>query len=278
MLTGDHPATAAAIAREIGILPDRQDLPAHLTMTGPELDAMTDEQLDTLPSLPLLVARSSPSSKVKMVDALHRRNRVVAMTGDGVNDSPAIKAADVGIAMGIAGSDVTKGVADIVLADDNFATIVMAVAEGRRIFDSISHFVMHLLSGNMAEAVVLLLSLAFVTDRESLPVFVLSPLAILYLNTATGSGPAIGLAMDDKAPDLMTRPPIRTSIFTKELVADFLFYGTLMGGLVLVGFSVVFWGTQDGFPSVIAGEEAPDCNKSSGDYCYSILRARGTGW
>lgn len=136
--------------------------------------------------------------------------------------------------MGITGSDVTKGVADVVsvatvddcsslrrssvrsqvLADDNFATIVVAVREGRRIFDSITKFVMHLLSGNVAEAVLLMLSLAFVVDSDQRPVFVLSPLAILWINTATGSGPALGLAMDRPSLDIMSRPPIAHGIFT----------------------------------------------------------------
>ena len=113
--------------------------------------------------------------------------------------------------------DVTKGVADIVLADDNFATIVSAVKEGRRIFASISHFVMHLLSGNMAEAVTLLISLSFVVDDADIPVFVLSPMAILFINTATGSGPAIALALDKSPPDIMLRPPLRSGLFTREV-------------------------------------------------------------
>eukprot|EP00051_Salpingoeca_urceolata_P026757 m.478511 g.478511 ORF g.478511 m.478511 type:complete len:1097 (+) comp21155_c0_seq1:2644-5934(+) len=275
MLTGDHPDTAIAIAREIGILPPtstaQANYPRGMVTTGPQLDAMTEAELDAMPELPLLVARSSPTSKVVMVEALHRRHAVVAMTGDGVNDSPAIKEADVGIAMGIAGSDVTKGVADIVLADDNFSTIVAAIAEGRRIFISIQHFVMHLLSGNMAEAVVLLVSLAFVVDDEDLPVFVLSPLAILYLNTATGSGPAIGLALDVAPPDLMTRPPVRHGIFTHEVIVDCLVYGTLMGVFTLASFSLYLWTEGD-------GELGVGCNKSSGENCESVLIARGTSF
>jgi potassium/sodium efflux P-type ATPase len=267
MLTGDHPATAEAIAKEIGIIPYGVSSPGVVT-TGPKMDAMTDEDLDNLPELPLIVARCSPESKVRMVEALHRRNKIAAMTGDGVNDSPAIKEADVGIAMGITGSDVTKGVADIVLADDNFATIVGAVQEGRRIFASISNFVMHLLSGNMAEAVVLLISLAYVRDSGNAPIFVLSPIAILYINTATGSGPAIGIALDDCAPDMMMRPPVLHGIFTLEAIADCLYYGFLMGGLSLLSFSLRLYVFGD-------GELGVDCNTTSGTGCETVLKARG---
>eukprot|EP00038_Savillea_parva_P029433 m.71056 g.71056 ORF g.71056 m.71056 type:complete len:1032 (+) comp8684_c0_seq2:226-3321(+) len=270
MLTGDHPDTALAIAREIGIVPDTPGLPPPpgQVMTGPEMDLLSDADLDKMTDLPLIVARSSPASKVRMVEALHRRKRIVAMTGDGVNDSPAIKEADVGIAMGITGSDVTKGVADIVLADDNFATIVAAIKEGRRIFASISNFVMHLLSGNVAEAVALMVSLSFVIDDANQPVFVLSPIAILFINTATGSGPAIGLALDACAPDIMNRPPLSSGIFTKEAIVDCLFYGFLMGGLTLVAFSAYLYGAAD-------GNLGTDCNSPEGRDCGDVKEARG---
>lgn len=145
MLTGDHPATAAAIAKEVAIIPE--DVPIKnnpLIMTASQFDAMSDEDVDRLEELPRVVARCSPNTKVKMIAALHRRRLFAAMTGDGVNDSPSLKAADVGIAMGQSGSDVAKQAADIVLTDDNFATIVQAVAEGRRIFANIQKFIAHL--------------------------------------------------------------------------------------------------------------------------------------
>ena len=270
MLTGDHPATAEAIAKEIGIIPEGVPRKGTVT-TGPQLDAMSDDELDRMDELPLIVARCSPESKVRMVEALHRRGKIVAMTGDGVNDSPSIKEADVGIAMGITGSDVTKGVADIVLADDNFATIVSAVQEGRRIFASISNFVMHLLSGNMAEAVVLLVSLAYIIDDAGYPIFVLSPIAILFINTATGSGPAIGIALDDCAPDLMRRPPVSHSIFTKETIMDCLVYGVMMGGLTLLAFTLfVMYGSD--------GDLGQNCNTNEGTNCQTVLEARGTSF
>jgi potassium/sodium efflux P-type ATPase len=273
MLTGDHQATAQAIARELQILPPDVDDPVAqgLLITGPELDAMSDQDLDSREELPLVVARASPESKVKIVEALHRRGRVVAMTGDGVNDSPALRTANVGVAMGITGSDVTKGVANLILADDNFSTIVSAVREGRRIFDSVSHFVLHLLTGNMAEAIVLMLALAFVTDTAGDPVFVLSPLAILYINTATGSPPAVGLALDRPSPDIMTRPPIRHGLYTFEMVMDFMIYGTIMGGLTLAGFSIVAWADGD-------GDFGTNCNERSGVGCELVKRARGAAF
>lgn len=205
-----------------------------------------------------------------MVEALHERERVVAMTGDGVNDSPAIKAADVGVAMGQTGAELTKSVADVVLQDDNFATIVTAVREGRRIFNSISKFVMHLLCGNMSEAVALMLSLAFVIDNDDFPVFVLSPIAILWLNTLTGTGPAMGIALDPLPPDMMKRPPLKDSLFTWELIQDTMVYGTIMGGLTLIAFSVVVWG--DG-----GGELGSGCNSSNtpdGINCDVTIRGR----
>uniref|UniRef100_A0A0G4G0S9 Cation-transporting P-type ATPase N-terminal domain-containing protein n=1 Tax=Chromera velia CCMP2878 TaxID=1169474 RepID=A0A0G4G0S9_9ALVE len=276
MLTGDHPSTAEAIAKEIGIIPEGT-APKGMIMTGPVLDSMTDAELDAMSDLPLIVARSSPASKVRMVEALHRRKKVVAMTGDGVNDSPAIKQADVGVAMGITGSDVTKGVADIVIADDNFATIVSAVQEGRRIFTSISSFVMHLLSGNMAEAVALLISLAFVVDDRGLPVFVLSPIAILFVNTVTGSGPAIGIALDDCPPDLMQRPPVHHGLFTFEAILDFTVYGVVMGGMTLATFSIYIWGFANGNLGTINPNNDYSCN-DYGDNCGDVKRARGTAF
>jgi P-type Na+/K+ transporter len=143
MVTGDHPQTAAAIAKEVGIIPRNLDVDfsadtsGSLVVTATQFDKLTDDEIDELPYLPLVIARCAPQTKVRMVDALHRRGMFVAMTGDGVNDSPALKRSDVGIGMGLSGSDVAKSASDIVLTDDNFASILNAVEEGRRMFDNI---------------------------------------------------------------------------------------------------------------------------------------------
>jgi magnesium-transporting ATPase (P-type) len=147
MATGDQPPTAVSIAKLIDIL-DKDDKGVHggSAMAAIDFDKLTDDEIDALPDLPLVVARCSPDSKVKLVKALHRRGKMVAMTGDGVNDAPALRKADVGIAMGQSGSDVTREVADIILTDDRFGTIVRAVAQGRRIFSNITKYIIHLMT------------------------------------------------------------------------------------------------------------------------------------
>ena len=185
MLTGDHPSTARAIALQVGILPSNmsaiaQDKLDSMVMTAGQFDKLTDADIDALPLLPLVIARCSPTTKVRMIEALHRRGRFAAMTGDGVNDSPSLKRADVGIAMGLAGSDVAKEASDIVLTDDNFASILNAVEEGRRMFDNIQKFVLHLLAENVAQALTLLVGLVF-KDGSSLSVFPLAPVEILWV-------------------------------------------------------------------------------------------------
>jgi Na+-exporting ATPase len=151
MLTGDHPSTARAIALQVGILPSNmaaiaKDKADTMVMTASQFDKLSDDEIDALPLLPLVIARCSPNTKVRMIEALHRRKRFAALTGDGVNDSPSLKRADVDIAMGLAGSDVAKDASDIVLTDDNFASILNAVEEGRRMFDNIQKFILHLLA------------------------------------------------------------------------------------------------------------------------------------
>lgn len=169
MLTGDHPGTAKAIALEVGIVPrntnsmSKREVDA-LVMTATQFDRLSENEIDELPQLPLVIARCAPQTKVRMIEALHRRGRFCAMTGDGVNDSPSLKMADVGIAMGMAGSDVAKDASDIVLSDDNFASIVAAIEEGRRMADNIRRFVLHLLAQNIAQAFLLLIGLVFKDD------------------------------------------------------------------------------------------------------------------
>lgn len=185
MLTGDHPGTARAIALQVGILPEdmmsfAKDVVDSMVMTASAFDKLSDDEIDDLPVLPLVIARCSPATKVRMIDALHRRKCFAAMTGDGVNDSPSLKRADVGIAMGQAGSDVAKDASDIVLTDDNFASILNAIEEGRRMFDNIQKFVLHLLAENIAQACTLLIGLAF-KDQSGLSVFPLAPVEILWV-------------------------------------------------------------------------------------------------
>lgn len=222
MLTGDHPQTARAIAAEVGILPPPEklamvaaDVARTMVMTAQEFERLSDEHIDRLPQLPLVVARCAPSTKVRMIDALHRRNRYVAMTGDGVNDSPSLKRADIGIAMG-SGSDVAKESSDIVLTDDNFASILNAIEEGRRIFDNIQKFILHVLAANVGFVISLLVGLAF-KDASGVSVFVLSPVEILWMLLGTGAFTETGLGFEKAVPDVLQRPPHNVSTQLSQL-------------------------------------------------------------
>jgi Na+-exporting ATPase len=185
MLTGDHITTATAIAREVGIITSSTDS----VVDAQQLDTMTEADFDSLPALPLVVARCSPQTKVRIVNAIRRRRRLVAMIGDGVNDSLALQSADVGIAMGVAGSEVARQAADIVLADDKFSTIVGAIKDGRRLFENQVKLILFLMSSNCAEVVVLVAGLAFL-DKSGRPVYPLSPIQILWENLITSAFPA----------------------------------------------------------------------------------------
>jgi potassium/sodium efflux P-type ATPase len=212
MLTGDHPETARAIAVDVGILPSPEkarllpaDVAETMMMAAHDFDALTESQIDDLPELPLVVARCAPSTKVRMIEALHRRRRFVAMTGDGVNDSPSLKRADVGIAMGT-GSDVAKESSDIILTDDNFASILNAIEEGRRIFDNIQKFILHVLAANIGFVITLLAGLAF-KDSSGVSVFQLTPVEILWMLLGTGAFCETGLGFEKAVPDILNRPP-----------------------------------------------------------------------
>lgn len=278
MLTGDHPGTAAAIAKEVGIIPRDmsvlpQDVAESLVKTAAEFDGMSDEEIDKMPELPLVIARCAPNTKTRMIGALHRRDKFAAMTGDGVNDGPSLQAADVGIAMGLSGSDVAKGASDIVLTDDNFASIISAIEEGRRMFDNIQKFVLHLLASNVGEVVLLICGLGF-QDRSGFSVFPLSPLQILWINMVTSGFPAFGLGREKAAYNVMMRPPHsnKKGVFTWQVIADMLVYGTLMGVLCLLTFVIVIYG-----PGV--DTLGFDCNRSfndenAADTCDVVFRAR----
>jgi Ca2+-transporting ATPase len=212
MITGDHKLTAVAVARELGIHRE-----GDRVLTGPELTDMSDAELDAVVTRTTVYARVSPADKLKIVKAWKRRGDVVAMTGDGVNDAPALKHADIGVAMGITGTDVAKEAADMVLADDNFATIVRAIERGRWIYDNIKKYLTYLLRANITEVVVLA-GVVIATDPEFLP---LLPAAILYINLATDGPPALALGLAPADPDIMRRPPRdpRESVFSWDVRA-----------------------------------------------------------
>ncbi|KAK3953818.1 hypothetical protein QBC32DRAFT_386466 [Pseudoneurospora amorphoporcata] len=277
MLTGDHPETAKAIAIEVGILPPLSSMSrvsasvaSAMVMTASQFDALSDDQVDALPVLPLVIARCAPSTKVRMIEALHRRGKFCAMTGDGVNDSPSLRRADVGIAMGLSGSDVAKDASDIVLTDDNFASIVSAIEEGRRIFDNIQKFVLHVLAENIAQAGTLLIGLAF-KDASGLSVFPLAPVEIVWIIMITSGLPDMGLGFERAVPDIMRRPPqsLDTGIFTMEFIIDMVFYGLWITALCLASFvlRVYAWGN---------GNLGAGCNERYSASCETVFRARAT--
>jgi len=213
MITGDHKLTAIAVARELGLLKGGRAL------TGMELDTLTDEQFEQIAEEIEVYARVSPAHKLRVIEALTKRGHVVAMTGDGVNDAPALKKADIGVAMGITGTDVSKEAADMVLTDDNFASIVSAVEEGRGVFDNIKKYLMYLLSCNIGEVLLMAIAILFGSFFGTGGALPLIAVQILWVNLATDGLPAIALAVDPAAPDIMKRKPRprNQTIFTKPV-------------------------------------------------------------
>lgn len=228
MITGDHKDTAVAIARELGIIEK-----ADQAITGAQLDDISDEDFDTKIEQYSVYARVQPEHKVRIVKGWKKKGMIVAMTGDGVNDAPSIKSADIGVGMGITGTDVTKNVADMVLADDNFATIVSAVEEGRRIYDNIRKAIQFLLASNMAEV----LSVFFAT---LLGFVILKPVHLLWINLITDCFPALALGMEKGESDIMKREPrnSRDGIFAGGMGFDIAYQGVLVTILTLLSYFI----------------------------------------
>ena len=212
MITGDHKITATAIAKKLGILENEDE-----AITGADLEKMTDEELEKNVRKYSVYARVSPEHKVRIVKAWQKNGEIVAMTGDGVNDSPALKTADIGCAMGIVGTDVSKEAADVILTDDNFATIVSSVEEGRRIYDNILKAIQFLLSSNVGEIIILFVAILMtplLSKWFNIDVNLITPLLpihILWINLVTDSLPALALAVDPANRNIMNRKPIKNS-------------------------------------------------------------------
>lgn len=237
MITGDHKNTAVAIAKELGFFK-----PDSIALTGEDLDKLSDEELyERIENVPVY-ARVSPEHKLRIVKAWRKHGEVVAMTGDGVNDAPAVKEADIGISMGITGTDVTKEVSDMVITDDNFASIVSAVEEGRGIYDNIKKFIHYLLSCNAGEILVM-----FVSSLLGFPVPLL-PIQILWVNLVTDGLPALALGVDPVDKNIMARPPRKPDepVITKENAFLMLWQGAFIAFCSLLAFSLVLFIEKEG--------------------------------
>lgn len=228
MITGDHKDTAVAIAKELGIISD-----ASQAITGAELDAIPDDKLCEAVKKYGVYARVQPEHKTRIVNAWKAMGAVTAMTGDGVNDAPSIKSADIGVGMGITGTDVTKNVADMVLADDNFATIVAAVAEGRRIYDNIRKAIQFLLASNMSEVL-------GVFCATLMGFTLLNPVHLLFINLVTDCFPALALGMENAEPNTMKRPPrgSKEGVFAGGMLGDILYQGILVTALTILSYFI----------------------------------------
>jgi P-type Ca2+ transporter type 2C len=252
MITGDHPQTAVRIAEDLGIVE-----PGAVALTGLELDRLDERALAEAVRETSVYARVAPKHKLQIVDALQADGKIVAMTGDGVNDAPALKSADIGIAMGVTGTEVTKQAANMILADDNFATIVEAVREGRGIFDNIKKFLRYLLSSNMGEVLTVFLGVVFagvigLTSAGEAVVLPLLATQILWINLITDSGPALAMGVDPETEDVMARPPRKLTerVIDTRMWAGVLEIGAVMAVVTLLTIDIylpggLIEGTQD---------------------------------
>jgi Ca2+-transporting ATPase len=240
MITGDYKLTAVAVAKELGMFSEGSKV-----VTGLELENMSAQKLESIVEDVSIYARVSPEHKLKIVDALKKRGHIVAMTGDGVNDAPALKKADIGVAMGITGTDVTKEASDMVLTDDNFASIVAAIAEGRGIYDNIKLFIKYLLSCNIGEVLAIFVGMMMFLSSP------LQPLQILWMNLLTDAAPALALGWNPSDPDVMSRKPRnpKEQIINKKTVIRFVAIGALMGAGTLFSFA---WMNPQAGPEALA--------------------------
>jgi magnesium-transporting ATPase (P-type) len=264
MITGDHPRTAARIARDLGIAPGEV-----AAVSGTELDALDDEGFREVVRRRNVYARVTPHHKLRIVDALQADGQVVAMTGDGVNDAPALKSADIGVAMGRAGTEVTKEAAKMVLADDNFATIVRAVREGRDIFLNIRKFLRYLLSSNIGEVMTVFLGVVLaevigLARADGALVLPLLATQILWINLLTDSAPALAMGLDAETEDVMSRPPrsLDERVIDRRMWVGVLFVGLVMAAATLAAIDLLLPGGV--FPAPGAGSHSLATARTAG--------------
>ena len=231
MITGDHAGTAEAIATQIG-MKQHEDEGIY---TGAEVDKLTDRQLNNAVKNAVVFARVTPEHKLRIVKALQKNGEVVAMTGDGVNDAPALRSANIGVAMGITGTDVAKEAADLVLLDDNFTTIVKAVREGRRIYDNMRKFIRQALTANVSEVSALMFAFILMGNE---PLLTLAPLMILWVNLVSDGIPALALGVDNEEPGIMKRKPVHggEGFFSDHLPSRIVIRGLILGGVTFLMF------------------------------------------
>lgn len=274
MITGDHPVTAASIAHSLGIdaepggsvaAGDTGETSVGKAVTGREIDAMSEEEFRAAVATTNVYARVAPAHKLRIVDALQDEGNIVSMTGDGVNDAPALKSADIGVAMGITGTEVTKEAATMILTDDNYATIVSAVEQGRATFDNIRKFLRYLLSSNMGEVAtvfggVVLAALLGLTTGEGGVVLPLLATQILWINLITDSGPALAMGVDPTDESVMNRPPrnMADRIINKAMWWRVIYIGVIMGLVTLLSIDMFYPG------GLIAGSDSLDTARTVG--------------
>ena len=270
MITGDHPLTAGRIASDLGIVARGAE-----ALTGDELDELSGEELDAKTASVSVYARVAPEHKLKIVNSLQKQGNIVAMTGDGVNDAPAVKSADIGVAMGITGTEVTKEASKMILADDNFSTIVEAVKEGRGIFDNIRKFLRFLLSSNVGEVFTVFGGVIFagflgITQPGTVGITVpLLATQLLWINLLTDAAPALAMGVDNQTEDVMNRAPRRASdrVIDREMWGDIVYVGIIMAVITLIGMDMH-----------LAGGIFTDRSVSNLDHAHQMVEARTMGF